>query len=470
MLARVKQECIRLENLPLLSSIVKANESTQPLADSIVLNIQHQLGDVTAEVEALIRLGARPSDLYFLPPAYTHHREFEDFVEKHYNVPRENFFPSLYRLRFDYETYRLYHVIYHIHQLMQRQFDRLLVLDDGGCFSEALATLFDIEEGIIDMKVTAGQLPSRFQLSLSEVENVLRRVRSIDIRLVEQTSRGLFKYLDDVRISKALRQLGISLVDVATSEPKKRLEPPIIAETAINMLAYLFDEAAEHLRIPQPSASQRCLLIGYGAIGRAVAHALTHDEELGLFARDSLQVFDRDAQRNETAQDDGYTIFRPWDQLETFDYIIGCAGRCSLSLTSIGSLSKQSYLISFSSAAIEFPFHQMIEQALQSPFEKKTIPINLDERELTHLDEENIHRNVTFTMDNGNRCTVVNGGMPVTFLGLLNPTHPERFDLTVSCMVAASIQAARTHRQFEAENRVHPLDAQFSQLICQWFD
>ena len=104
----------------------------------------------------------------------------------------------------------------------------------------------------------------------------------------------------------------------------------------------------------------------------------------------------------------------------------------------------------------------MIEQALRSPPEK-TIPIKLDERELTHLDDENIHRNVTFTMDNGNRCTVIHGGMPVTFLGLLNPTYPEKFDLTVSCMVTASIQATRTHRQFEfeEENRVHPLDVQF---------
>ena len=58
----------------------------------------------------------------------------------------------------------------------------------------------------------------------------------------------------------------------------------------------------------------------------------------------SLQVFDRDAQRNATALDDEHTIFRPWEHIETFDYIIGCAVRRSLPLALLESLAKQSYL------------------------------------------------------------------------------------------------------------------------------
>jgi hypothetical protein len=111
---RVPQNCIRLLNVPLLSSIVKSVEDAKPLENFTILNIQHQLGDLSAQTEALIRLGALPCDLYFLPPAYTHHKEFELFVIKHFQVPKENFFQSSYRLRYNYDQYRLIEVIFQL--------------------------------------------------------------------------------------------------------------------------------------------------------------------------------------------------------------------------------------------------------------------------------------------------------------------------------------------------------------------
>ena len=69
--------------------------------------------------------------------------------------------------------------------------------------------------------------------------------------------------------------------------------------------------------------------------------------------------------------------------------------------------------------------------------------IGLSSAQIEELTSEDIHRNIEFRIDNRRKLTVVNGGMPITFLGILNPILPEKFDVTLSCMIAASIQAVR---------------------------
>ncbi|CAF1131619.1 unnamed protein product [Didymodactylos carnosus] len=474
---RVPQHCIRLSNLPLLSSIIKLVENNKPLQGYTILNIQHQLGDVTAQTEALIALGALPSNLYFLPPPYTHHREFELFVFNYYGVPKENFFQSSsYRLCYNYDKYRLLQVIFELRQMIKlellkerQKHHNLLVLDDGGCFSEALATLFDIHNEILDPDELIKNLPLLLKTTKSDATFIISYFQSIEIRLIEQTSRGIFKYVDQQNISKTLNKFGISIIDVASSEPKKRLEPPIIAEACLNMLSYIFYDAPNHLRIPKPLKSQNCLLLGYGAIGQAVGYALTHEGDLGLFSKNSVKVWDRDVTRHKVAQDNGFDIFNQWNNKEEFDYIIGCTGRCSLSLSSLSLLRNNCYLISVSSAAIEFPFNDMIEHSLLNG-NKNPIKISLSDIQLNELNNENIHRNITFQIEDQRNITVVNGGMPITFLGILNPAIPEKFDLTVSCMIAASIQAVGTKQQLNDKQQIIPLDSKYSKFICDWFD
>ena len=472
---RVPQQCIRVSNLPMLSSIVERAREGQPLKDYTVLNIQHQLGDVAAQTEALLLLGASPSDLYFLPPMYTHHKEFESFVQNHYGVPRDNFFQSStrYRLRYNYDKYRLLQVIFELNQMCKMELakerckpNKLLVLDDGGCFSEALATLFDIRDGILNSVELIGHLPLSMATDDSTAEFVLSYLQSIDIRLVEQTSRGLFKYLDQQKICLALEKCRISIIDVASSEPKRCLEPPLIAEACLNMLAYLFYDAPAHLRVPKPSNLQKCLLLGYGAIGRAIGYSLVHDGDLGVFSKQCVHVWDRDEHKNQLAKEDGFRIFDQWSNKAEFDYIVGCAGRCSLPVSSLPLLRNNGYLISVSSAAIEFPFDEMIESALSNAADKAS-QISLSDVQLNHLESEDIHRNITFQIGDQSTVTIVNGGMPITFLGLLNPATPEKFDLTVSCMVAGSIQAAGT-KENHGSGQIVPLDSEYSRMICNW--
>ncbi|CAF4452193.1 unnamed protein product, partial [Rotaria magnacalcarata] len=105
---RVHQQCIGLSDLPLLSSIVKEVENEKLLRNYTIWNIQHELGDMAAQIEALLALDALPSNLYFLPPPYTHHKGFEQYIMEHFRVPMENFFHGApYCLSYNYEEYRL---------------------------------------------------------------------------------------------------------------------------------------------------------------------------------------------------------------------------------------------------------------------------------------------------------------------------------------------------------------------------
>ncbi|UJR17174.1 hypothetical protein I4U23_004070 [Adineta vaga] len=468
---RVKQECIRLSNVALLSSIVKQYQTIQPFKDYTILNIQHELGDVSAQIEALICLGALPQHLYFLPPSYSHNKQFESFLIKYFAIPKENMLDSSsYRLRYTYDKYRLFNVLSNCKQMIQMELSKkqgrsnnLLILDDGGCFPELLSILLDIEENNVH---PANEFIHN--ISRSDVKFILSYFKSIEIRLVEQTSRGLFKYIDQPKIPLALKKFGISMIDVASSEPKKRLEPSIIAETCLNMLSYLFYDASSQLKIPKPSKMDTCLLLGYGAIGRAIAYALTHQGDLGLFSKDSVYIWDTDINQRKLAENNGFQIFDQWNKTDEFNYIIGCAGRRSLPISSLSLLRNNSYLISVSSSTIEFPVHEMIQNALEKHSDNKQI--RLLNEDINQLDDENIHRNIKFIIENNKEITIVNGGMPITFLGLLNPTIPEKFDLTISLMVSASIQATLMKTKNDQENRIIPLDMNFSNLICNWFE
>jgi hypothetical protein len=97
-------------------------------------------------------------------------------------------------------------------------------------------------------------------------------------------------------------------------------------------------------------------------------------------------------------------------------------------MSSFSLLRDRAYLISVSSGAIEFPFYEMVQHALSDT------KIGLTNDQLT---SEDIHQNIQFRIDNRRKVTVVNDGIPITFVGILNPILSEKFDVTLSCMIAA---------------------------------
>ncbi|CAF0806809.1 unnamed protein product [Rotaria sordida] len=112
------------------------------------------------------------------------------------------------------------------------------------------------------------------------------------------------------------------------------------------MLSYLFYDAKSHLTNRKPSKFDKCLLVGYGAIGEAVAYELIHKGDLGLFLKDSLYIWHRDLIKRKLGEKDGFQIFNQLNNKDEFNYIIGCASRYSLAILSLSLLCNNSYLIS----------------------------------------------------------------------------------------------------------------------------
>ncbi|CAF4094790.1 unnamed protein product [Rotaria sp. Silwood2] len=77
---------------------------------------------------------------------------------------------------------------------------------DGGCFSEALTILFAINDDLIEANELFGTLRLSLKICKFDIKLILSYLDAIEIRLVEQTSRGLFKYIDQPKISIALKK------------------------------------------------------------------------------------------------------------------------------------------------------------------------------------------------------------------------------------------------------------------------
>ncbi|CAF0841820.1 unnamed protein product [Rotaria sordida] len=164
-----------------------------------------KFSDVSAQLEGLIVLGALPNNFYFLPPSYLDNKQIQLFLIKHFQILKEKFF--------QFTSYRLLYVVFNLNQMIQMELlkkqekpNNLLVLDDGGCFYEALTILFAINDNLIEPNKLFDNLPLSLRIFKFDIKLILSYLDSIEIRLVEQTSRGLFKYIDQPKISIALKK------------------------------------------------------------------------------------------------------------------------------------------------------------------------------------------------------------------------------------------------------------------------
>jgi hypothetical protein len=227
---------------------------TLPFAGYRILCIQHQLGTHLAQTDALIRLGARPEHLYFLPPPYTQSRpQFDTTIESVLGVPKENFFHHRYSLRHRYEHYRKQQVLDTLVALLNRfaatpmtsstsassstngkEVAPLLVLDDGGHFIEGLYSLSQSKD------------PAHAMARQYYLHSGLRTA------VVEQTARGVFKLQDEPHLSSLAHRMNIPIVSVAESKSKKQQEPRYIAQALVTGINHVFTRPQGHKLWAQP--------------------------------------------------------------------------------------------------------------------------------------------------------------------------------------------------------------------------
>lgn len=400
------------ENLPLLDALVSQQRDRQPLAGYTVFLVQHQLANQVPMVKALIDLGVNAGKIHWLDIPYTAHHEVCTFVQNEFNVPSENFSDPDYRALDPYVPYQRRRALECLQRFIDDPPEKLLVLDDGAYFLEALSSIHP------------GRRPAR-------------------IAIVEQTTRGLIKMQENA----ALRATGntVPIVNVAGSVPKRILEPPFIAMAiCASLKPHLDDHFAGGGR------RCRCLILGYGSIGEQVASFVRR--YFGL-ERDQVYVYDTDSRHIETARDRGFKWWDSEDLNTRFDLVIGCSGRASFKVGDYAYLEDGALLASASSGVVELSRRDFIDLADVSDIDD----IEIDR---ARLDNESIHTDLHFRLVD-RTAIFVNAGFPVNFDGRITVVPTRYIQPTPTMMVQAAIQAVAT-----SDRGLVELDPQF----CDWVD
>lgn len=394
--------------MPILDRWLERAAQDRPLAGVTALMIQHQLGNQVPQTQALIELGIAPRDLYWIDIPYTSTPAVRDALRE-LGIPSDNILVSNFRLLDKYTPFQRLRVQHFLRERFADPPERLLVLDDGAYMLEALASL---------------------------------QRRPPNVAIVEQTTRGLIKIEENAALEFCSRELPV--VNVARSGPKTTLEPPFIGVAVCDALRRRLGAA---LRV---GPSDRCLILGYGAIGQQVAPFVSSMQGV---SRDRIHVFDEKRDRMERAKADGFAIWEKRDHHLRFTLVIGCSGRASFTVGDYVLLEDGAFLASATSGTVELSREDFIELADANPDDD--IWIDRD-----GLDESRVHSDLRFHFVD-REATFVNGGFPVNFDGRVNCVPAHYIQPTPTMMCAAAVQAAQS-----AQGGLLPLDPTF----CRWLD
>lgn len=249
---------------------------------------------------------------------------------------------------------------------------------------------------------------------------------------VEQTRRGI-RELQSV-------SLRCPVINVAESRVKLVHESPIIATSVCEeMLVRLKALASAGMPI-----SPHAAVLGFGAIGSAVARAL---REHGYH----IVVFDPEPSKAARAQADGHRVVPTLrDALSAAQVIVGCTGYTSVGLHDYRFLQDNSVLVSASSSDIEFAAWHIRSLARISAGSHHIVDVfnlvhhRLDDRLLYLGDTDHPCHFLHVAHLFGRRVFLLNGGFPINFTGTVDPIAPDRIQLTRALLYAAAVQASHT--------------------------
>jgi len=398
--------------LPLVSRWVDQHGARKPLRGATALLIQHQLGNHFAQTRALLDLGLEKSRLIWIDVPYTATREIRQALIDELGVPATGFNVNDFRVLERYPPYQIRRVQEVVAQLLADPPDRLVVLDDGAYFLEA-ASCFE------------KQLPA--------------------VAIVEQTTRGLIKIEENAALKSYARDVPI--INVARSLPKKTLEPPFIGRAVCDSLLQHIEPLLDRSRPP------RCLVLGFGAIGRQVAEFLP--SRLDIDKR-RVHVFDPSRSRRKAAAEEQFSLWNRRRLSDRFDLVIGCSGHRSFTLGDRIYLEDNAVLASASSGTVELSRQDFIELADVSEIDDISVV-----RE--GLDERNVHSDLRIKLVD-RTVTFVNGGFPVNFDGRVNCIPGHYIQPTPTMMAAAAVQAVGAIEK--KQKGLIDLDPDF----CVWVD
>ncbi|AUX20084.1 uncharacterized protein SOCEGT47_005470 [Sorangium cellulosum] len=236
---------------------------------------------------------------------------------------------------------------------------------------------------------------------------------------VEHTSRGIFE-LEST-------DLRMPVVDVARSWTKRNVESTYIGESV---------DAHLERRVGRIDPSKTALVVGYGAIGKAVAACLR---------RRGIEVLVHDPALRGGAD-------APYERLlERADMVFGCSGRTTLNEAHWPHLKDGVWLVSCSSLDLEFAAWKIRSQPRP--------PELVVRRDGSDLEHGSLRGQALFLGDRedpshywycvslaGRVVHLVNGGCPVNFTGAGVSLPHAKSDLTVSLLLSGIAQASNEQR------------------------
>jgi hypothetical protein len=260
---------------------------------------------------------------------------------------------------------------------------------------------------------------------------------------VEQTRRGIME-LEGV-------DLEVPVVNVAESWVKLQHESPLIANSVLNELfkqLQLLKSSGIHVR-------REAMILGYGAIGRAVAVELRRQGQWNIL------VYDPEQAKVRAARDDGFrTVASLREALPGSGLVVGCTGKTSLVEADYEYIRPGAVLVSASSSDIEFESWKLRQRGTalgrlvgaQAPPEEAASGVEHPCFSLYRVQWDDRH------------FYLANGGFPINFDGSIDPIEPGAIQLTRGLLYAGAVQASN-----EVEPGLHPLESHSQDLLLHHF-
>ncbi len=389
--------------LPLLDAYRGYKGSTGDYADVEVLFIQHHLGPFLARLRAMFDDGLQRENCWFVDIPYSTNERVREEIRQ-LGVPAEQMSPPFRDPLAPYSKCQIDRVKDAIRKLSSRKSGcRLLVVDDGAYFIRA----------VTELRTASSAIPHLLQGKTA---------------IVEQTTRGS-RYLQEARYCRTVEQLEAPVVSVARCRTKIQFEGPFIGAAVSRSVVRALGRAGR-----LEAGLGRVAILGFGTVGMATFRALRSHRHDGR-----IDVVDTDTSKHGTIAAAGGTPSERLPRAKAYDLVVGCTGYGSFAWQDRTQLAQDAWLVSGSSAAVEFNRGDFIERANADPNDE----IEVIEPDQTR--EQGIRATIRFR-DGDRRFSFLHAGFPVNFDGQVECLPARMIQATHALLYSAGLQALRSRR------------------------
>lgn len=392
---------IRLPVLDVMVDKLSAIEQS-PLSNTAVVYVHHPLRTSLNLLDSMFSLGLAPKHTFVLGKHYSENTWVVQEAKRR-GVHYQPCSPQVELGHFDESFTRDIHSLWAevIKQLEKRPYvENVLILDHGG-------------HAINLMPASIAQ--------------------NFKVVGLEKTSGGLVNW---VRQGTAP---SFPLINIANCATKRTLESPLIAEAVVEKLSPV---------IPVSRQPTTCGVIGYGAIGTAIAEKLLSlGHRVIIYDNDPLQLQTAHLRKNFLATQDLISL------VASADLLFGCSGQdVTRSVEAFRLSPRDKTLISCSSGDREF---LTLLQLIQKNSQSGTV--------------ENPLRDVTYESEFGGKIKILRGGFPYNFDDSGESVPANDIQLTRALVLAGVFQAIDFFKNPNVLGKkgLYALDAELQKFVVQ---